>query len=67
MSISNGGRLKVSKLLAQRKNMIGFIIFALILLIVTSLLKLSSQVTITIIILTIFGLVFMELKNKKSS
>ncbi len=59
----------MNKHFLKRKSMLGFVVFSIILIIFSSLLKLSSQITTTIILLTIITLIYMEFKvrvNKQS-
>lgn len=54
----------MNKQLSNRKNMVRFFLLSIVLIVFSSFLELSSQVTNTIIILTIISLINMEIKIK---
>lgn len=52
----------MNKQFSNRKNMVRFFLLSIFLIVFSSFLELSSQVTNTIIILTIISLIYMEIK-----
>ncbi|MDL5378430.1 hypothetical protein ACNOIU_15995 (plasmid) [Exiguobacterium mexicanum] len=53
------------KIPSKKREMLGFILFAIILIVLSLIFKLPNQVLITTVVITIVGLLFLELKHKK--
>lgn len=55
-----------NKTVSKKREMFGFVFFAIILIALSLFLELPNQVPITTVVITIIGLLFLELKHKKT-